>query len=120
MTEQRPQNLNLNAMDFAKDDVTEEATKAIRYLTSRLQEALSNPRLRAIVQEQMQARALIPQVQKERASNKGNRQEEKALIRIKGLLPSGEEDLMQERLLRHKDESVVTIQMVGRSLMAIQ
>ena len=69
MTEQTPQKLNLNAMDFANDDVTEEGTKAIRYLTSRLQEAQSNPRLCAIVYEQMQARALFPQVQQERASS---------------------------------------------------
>ena len=57
MTEQTLQILNLNAMDFAHDDVTEEGTKAIRYLTSQLQEAQSNPRLRAIVYEQMHARA---------------------------------------------------------------
>ena len=61
MAEQTLQRLNLNAMDFANDDVTEEGTKAICYLTSRLQEAQSNPRLCAIVQEQMQARALFPQ-----------------------------------------------------------
>ena len=69
MAEHTPQKLNLNAMDFVNDDVTDEGTKAIRYLTSRLQEAQSNPRLCAIVQEQMQARALIPQVQQERASS---------------------------------------------------
>ena len=69
MAEQTPQKLNLNAMDFANDDVTEEETKAIRYLTSRLQEAQSNPGLRAIVHEKMQARALFPQVQQERASS---------------------------------------------------
>ena len=55
MTEQTPQKINLNAMDFANDDVTEEGTKTIRYLTSQLQEAQSNPRLCAIVQGQMQA-----------------------------------------------------------------
>ena len=38
-------------------------------------------------------------------------------MKIKGLLPSGEEDLMQGKLLRHKEEGVVTMQMVGRSLM---
>ena len=69
MAEKNLQKLNLNAMDFANDDVTEEGTKAIRYLTSRLQEAQSNPRLCAIVHEQMQARALFPQVQQERASS---------------------------------------------------
>ena len=119
MTEQTPQNLNLSAMDFANDDVREEGTKAISYLTSRLQEAQSNPRLCAILQEQMQTRSLIPQVQQERASSleRGNRQQEKTLIKIKGLLPSREEDLMQGKLLRHKEEGVVMIQMVGRSFM---
>ena len=38
-------------------------------------------------------------------------------MKIKGLLPSGEEDLMQGKLLRHKEEGVITMQMVGRSLM---
>ena len=67
MVEQTPQRLNLNAMDFANDDVTDEGTKAIRSLCSRLQEAQSNPRLRAIVYKQMQARDLFPQVPQERA-----------------------------------------------------
>ena len=67
MAEQTPQRLNLNAMDFANDDVTKEGAKSIRYLTSRLQEAQSNPRLRAIVYEQMQARALFPKVPQGRA-----------------------------------------------------
>ena len=45
----------------------EEGTKAIRYLTSRLQEAQSNPRLCAIVYEQMQAQALFLEVPQGRA-----------------------------------------------------
>ena len=49
MDEQTPHRLNVNAMDFANDDVTEDGTRAIRYLASRLQEAQSNPKLRAIV-----------------------------------------------------------------------
>ena len=69
MTEQTPQRLNLNVMDFANDDVTEEGTKAIRYLTSQLQEAQSNPRLCAIVYEQMQAQALFSKDPQERASS---------------------------------------------------
>ena len=67
MAEQTPQRLNLNAMDFANDDVTDKGTKAIRYLISQLQEAQSNPRLCAIVYEQMHARALFPQVPQERS-----------------------------------------------------
>ena len=93
---------------------------AIRYLTSRLQEAQSNPRLPAIVYKQMHARALFSQsFNKEELAlwNEGNRQQEKALMKIKGLLPSGEEDLMQGKLLGHKEEGVVTMQMVGWSLM---
>ena len=62
MAKQTPQRINLNAMNFANDDVTDEGTKAICYLTSRLQEAQSNPRLCAIVYKQMQAQALFPQV----------------------------------------------------------
>ena len=54
-------------MDFAHDDVTDEGKKAIRYLISHLQEAQSNPRLCAIVNEQMRARALFPEVPQERA-----------------------------------------------------
>ena len=56
-------------MDFANDEVTDEGAKAIRYLTSRLQEAQRNPRLHAIVYEKMQAQALFPQVQQERANS---------------------------------------------------
>ena len=69
MADQNPQNLNLNAMDFSHDDVTEEVTKAIHYLTSRLQEAQSNPRLCAIVYEQIHAQAFFSQVPQERASS---------------------------------------------------
>ena len=36
MAEKTPQRLNLNAMKFAHDDVMDEGTKAIRYLTSRI------------------------------------------------------------------------------------
>ena len=71
MAEQTPQRLNLNAMDFAHDDVTDEGTKAIRYLTSSLQEAQRNPKLWAIVNEQMRARALFPEVPQERACSNG-------------------------------------------------
>jgi hypothetical protein len=49
--------------------------------------------------------------------NEGNCQEEKVPMKIKGLLPSGEEDLMQGKLLGHKEEGVVMMQMVGQSLM---
>ena len=35
-------------------------------------------------------------------------------MKIKGLLPSGEEDPMQGKLLGHKEEGVITMQMVGR------
>ena len=38
-------------------------------------------------------------------------------MKIKGLLSSREEELMQGKLLRYKEEGVVTIQMVGWSLM---
>ena len=67
----------------------------------------------------MQAQALIPQVQQERASSLERRESptREALMKIKGLLQSGEEDLIQGKLLRHKEEGVVTMQMVGRSLM---
>ena len=64
MAEQTPQRLNLNAMDFANDDVTEEGTKAIRYLTSRLQEAQSNPRLRAIVMNKCKHELSFPKFNK--------------------------------------------------------
>ena len=68
MAEHTPHKINLNAMDFANDDASEEGTRAIRYLASRLQEAQSNPKLRAIVYEQMQARALFLDVPQERVS----------------------------------------------------
>ena len=41
--------------------------RVIRYLISQLQEAHSNPNLRAIVHAQMHAKALYPEVQKEKA-----------------------------------------------------
>ena len=111
MAEQTPQRLNLNAMDFANDDVTEEGTKAIRYLTSRLQEAQSNPKAsckhKLSFYEQMQAQSSLSHKfhKKELALwNEGSRQEEKVPMKIKGLLLRGEEDLMQGKLLGHKEE----------------
>ena len=38
-------------------------------------------------------------------------------MKIKGLLPKGEEDLMQGKLLGHKEEGTIMMQMVGRLLM---
>lgn len=45
--------------------------------------------------------------------SKGNRQEEKILMKIQSLPLRGEEDLLQRRLLRHKEEGVIMMQMMG-------
>ena len=67
MFDSQQQDLDLNAINLYEDDASNEGMRAIRYLTSRLQEAQSNPNLRAIVHAQMHARALFPDVQEERA-----------------------------------------------------
>ena len=49
--------------------------------------------------------------------NEGNRQEEKVPMKVKGLLLRGEEDLMQGKLLGHKEGSTIMMQIVGWLLM---
>ena len=59
-TNSSQQGLDLNAINLYEDDAYNQGMHAVCYLTSRLQEAQSNPNLKAIVHAHMHEKALYP------------------------------------------------------------